>query len=193
MQDTGSGKAKTALTEEQKKDRHKRNEEVRRNRIASALKKVKGWVPAEYKLRCNKTDKNTEYLTAAVDWLGSLRAGNDELENTYNALLEAHGLISEGYLAAETQLQEQQQHQQQLQLLTPPSDSPPHQQPAFEADQLFNLDDVDWNDPSQQMLFESLQEATLPPQPNQDLEVYVTEADANRMYDKYWNARNRTP
>ena len=193
VRDTNSEKATTALTREQKLDRHKRNEAIRRNQIASAWKKVMGWVPAEFKLVCNKSDAKTQSLEAAVDWLGALKAGNDELENTYKALLEAHGLISEGYLMAQTQLQEQQQqYQQQFQLPTPPSNSPPHPQPAFEADQLFNLD-VNWDDPSQQMLFESLQELTPPPQLNQEHEVNVSEADANRMYDEYWNARNRTP
>lgn len=148
VQDTKGGKAKTAFTEQEKLDRHKRAEKVRRNMIASAKKKVMAWVPEEFKLNCHKTNNLTESLEAANNWLGATKADNDELENTYKALLEAHGLIDEGYLMAQTQLQEQQQqYQQQLQLPTPPSKSPPRSQPAVEAN--------------------SVQEATPPTQPNQ--------------------------
>ena len=192
---TKAGKARTAFTEQEKKDRHKRNEVIRRNRIASAKEKMKTWVPAEFKIQCNKTDNWTEYLTAAVDWLVKLKAGNDELENTYNALLEAHNLISERYLEAETQLQEQQQqqHQQQLQLPTPPTNSPPHPQPALEADELFNIDGGDWTDPTTQARFESLQQATPPPQLNQGSErVVVSVAEAYHLHQHWLNNLNHT-
>ena len=187
--DTTTGKATTALTKEQRNDRHKRAEAIRRNEIGSGWGKVMGWVPAEYKIPCNKTDAKKESLEAAANWLQDLKAGNDELENTYNALLEAHGLISEGYLTAQTLEQEQQQHQQ---LPTPPSQSPPHPQPAFEAYPLFNPA-LPWDDPFQQTIFPPLQEATPPPQLNQGYEFYVSPADAERMFDEYMNARNRTP
>ena len=85
------------MTVEQRKDRHKRAEAVRRNKIVSEWGKVMGWVPAEYMKPGKKAFAKKQSLEAAADWLKDLKAGNDELENTYNALVEVHGLITEGY------------------------------------------------------------------------------------------------
>ena len=121
-------KARTVLTAEQRLDRHKRAEAVRRNRIGTGWTILRKWTPPEFKLQVNKADCKKETLIAAGDWLEHIQQDNNELEKKLNALIEKHGPLPEWYLTAQTQLQ-----QQQGLLPSPPlslslSPSPPPQQ-----------------------------------------------------------------
>lgn len=122
--------ARRGLTREQKFDKHKRDEAVRRNMIGNDFRFLRDeWTPKEFKLPVNKSDCKKESLIAAADWLESMLSGNDDLEAILNAAEDTYGVMTEGYPTSHLQLQ------QQLGILPhtpPPSHSPPvpDQQPA---------------------------------------------------------------
>ena len=119
--------AKTPLTKEQKLNRHKRAEVVRRNRIGTSYESIRDrWIPEEFKLPGNKKNKKYQSLVAAGNWLEQMQSGNDELEDILNALKDTYGLLTEGYPTS----QEQARQQQGLPPTPPLSQSPPDHQPA---------------------------------------------------------------
>ena len=118
---------RTPLTKEQQLNRHKRAEEVRRNRIGTSYKSIRDqWIAEEFKVSCNKKNKKYESLVAAGDWLEQMQSGNDELEGILNALKDTYGLLTEGYPTSQAQARQQQG----LPPSPPLSQSPPDHQPS---------------------------------------------------------------
>ena len=120
---------RTPLTKEQQLNRHKRAEEVRRNRIGTCYQSIRDqWIAEEFKLPGNKKNKRYESLVAAGDWLEQMQSGNDELEGILNALKDTYGLLTEGYPTSQAQARQQQGLPPSPPLSQSPSD---HQPSAF--------------------------------------------------------------